>query len=863
MAHLPFCFAWATASETVFGPQHEVHDEVIASFLMEHPEGDAARLTLRIRNPLQGLIAPGRKRWAWLSWEIDSVVVPIFFGQLVATPDDMFGEVVTLVFVAKSAAFLLQRQAVAQTLKKLPGFDMIFYDPGTRDDPETILNGYSMLYHVDRVTHQVSVSDVLVGEDGEEIFDDADVPYKSVKYQREKAPKKSVTVAASVPWTQSFNGEVLSVVNETIQTYTGDGIMSDWPKPMTTLQGGWSVRNSRVRDHNEVQNAQSVSYQGGYTNQQREHSNGDILSQTWNVTMPVLAGPFLECVLTYRNQIGIIDPYSIPQTNVPAETELTWLDVPLWRLTLELDLQYEARRQRGERIKFTMRADIQEVIVEDEENISGDLITLDGADVGLPLIDVLKWISVKETAVDVGTIIVVVDTDEGGIVSYQICTTAGITGSTEPDFSELVGVTTPDGTSVWTSLGTELFTDAPDWIANDLVPLGEVLQPEIPKEVSYSTLLPPHPPPIAGVDVDLGTIVRASNGTLQQCTTAGTTGLNEPDFGDTRGDTTNDGSVVWTCLGTSVGSTAYQICVSSGTTGALKPAFAETVGATTLDGTVTWKSLGPDGGFIAPPIGNGGRRSYFPTDRGIQSIEHLLSVGRAWLRMASRAVKITFDCRPERIINLSCRKNATIIDRRLPGGYARGKIISYSLSANERGSGVIIGNVVIGCAIGNDTLVVTEGGEPDYVEVDYVEVGYQYMSGATYTHHEGDIAYGKPKDGLRDDDITFPLSREQAVISQGVEGFTEAQQRAAILHAFTIEQIPVPPGASTLEQALARQRLIALKNREGVAAALRDHPMSYKLVLANLTGGPFEVAYELDVGKLSIPKMIDLEAPPL
>ena len=92
------------------------------------------------------------------------------------------------------------------------------------------------------------------------------------------------------------------------------------------------------------------------------------------------------------------------------------------------------------------------------------------------------------------------------------------------------------------------------------------------------------------------------------------------------------------------------------------------------------------------PIGDVRRRSYFPTERGLRSLEYLIALARAHLLLRSRAVEVEFECRFERAIELSCRKNARVFDRRLPGGQALGKITAYSFGV-DGDTGAMIGSV--------------------------------------------------------------------------------------------------------------------------------------------------------------------------
>ncbi len=107
----PFFFSWSDPTETTFGPEHHVWDEDIVTFKLDHTEGNCATLDLDVRNPRIGLLNPGRKVWAWFSYDSGSGgVVALFFGRLVGVPTNLLAEVVTLSFIAKPLDFLAQKQ---------------------------------------------------------------------------------------------------------------------------------------------------------------------------------------------------------------------------------------------------------------------------------------------------------------------------------------------------------------------------------------------------------------------------------------------------------------------------------------------------------------------------------------------------------------------------------------------------------------------------------------------------------------------------------------------------------------------------------------------------------------------------------
>lgn len=866
---LPFCFAWVDETDTTFGAEHQVEDEKFFAFKLDHAEAGKPTLSIDILNPRVGLLSPSRKLWAWFSWYNGSAYVPLFFGRLVGIPDSLLGETLTLILVADPPDYLARKQAVAETLKIRPFYDPVFLDAAHRDDPDAILEGWSADYHVDRTSHAVTISDRLFGEDGIVVFDGNDVFYDSVQQTLEQPPRLAVAMDATVSWTQAASG-VIDFGARQFQSFSGDGLVSDWPKPLSTLQSGWSVAASSAIDTRGVGSALTASWSYSWHSTERFHEIGDTMSVSSSQSVPQInLDDAVMGVLTSNTVIGILDPYAVDSdgnpapVNDPPSSAITKAYCPLWDVHTSLSLRYDASRSRSERVRFTMTADLQPVLSAPDGATSSEIITQPGADVGAPLLNVLNQASIRGQPVSLGQVIAVPATNDPLILNanYQICIAAGTASATEPAYSDAVGVTTVDGSVTWAGLGTTLLTDVPDWSAATSIALGRVIRPLAPLWTNWEQLLPSVPAPTVGVPVSVGRIVRRNSGaSFQICTAAGTTGLVEPAFSDSRGAVTADGSAEWTCLGASLPDGAsYWLCTAAGDTGDLEPTFAGGAGTVVSDGDVSWTGLGLGGNFIGVPIGDVARRSYFPTERGRWSLEYLICVARAHLLQRARAVKVAWDCPFDQAVSLSCRKNARMSDARLPGGEALGKIVAYALQG-DGDSGDFHGHVEIGCAIGLGASPDLAPGDPTYVDADALVDGIQDFAGRVVLAGSADIGYSLPVDDVADDGLVFPLTRDQVVLHEEVHGTLDAQ-RTAIASAFAAARLAANQTAPTSEAvSLLNQQATARAGQNSVAVALKTNPIWYDLQLAPVTGQSFASEYAISLTPLSVPKMIDLGA---
>ncbi len=231
------------------------------------------------------------------------------------------------------------------------------------------------------------------------------------------------------------------------------------------------------------------------------------------------------------------------------------------------------------------------------------------------------------------------------------------------------------------------------------------------------------------------------------------------------------------------------------------------------------------------------RYVYFQTDRGLWSLEYLISVACAHLRIRARAVSVSWDIPFDAALEMSCRKNATLFDDRLPGGTATGKIIAYALTG-DGDAGSINANVTIGCAIGHDGTVVAVTGDPTWVENGWVEPGWQFYSGSTTTLAAGTVAYELPM--VEPGGLIYPLTKDQVVVEERID-------------VTTTDPVQVgedPPGYRTPFIYTDVTKYFATFPSQ-----------SYYLELLPTTNQVFNTPYTANVTTLKIPKQIDLEAP--
>lgn len=382
---MPFYFAWCGPGEA-FSEAHLREDELILSFDIAHLEGQIPTLDVEVKNPHVGLLAPGRLQWAWFSYFDGAAYTPLFYGRLIALPSNLLGEVVTLKFISRPTNFMAQKQSRAESLKVSPYYDPIWINQSMLDDPDTILESYSMAWHVDRFAQSVTVSDITFGEDVTEEFMPEDSFYDSVSISFAQTTQNQVIFDGKIDWTQEEVG-VVALPPTSITAANSGQIATDFPKAGQTLADGVTVASSTVDITTGDVSGGKIApkeYHFQYKNYEATHRDGDVLTYNFSQT-GYLSGGVVH--LTGGGTSGD------PEHGIAAEHHYSADYKGIMNggnghpnVQANLSVRYEMQRGRTEILKFVMVSELQSIITTpDDAPFNPIKISMQGSDVNLAL----------------------------------------------------------------------------------------------------------------------------------------------------------------------------------------------------------------------------------------------------------------------------------------------------------------------------------------------------------------------------------------------------------------------------------------------------------------------------------------------
>lgn len=387
---------------------HGVTAGKVISWAVEHSEGDFATMEIITRNPRVPLLSG--ELWATFSRNGS----PVFYGRLVGVPENLHQNTVRLLFLARPATYDADKAALAETLKADPlKYDPVWIAPDRRADPDVALEALPSHWHIDRVTHEVTVSDIIAGEDGTVVIDPNMIDRDSLDLTYGETPATSVSVKADLHWRQKANGEfsimkplvaafkaARSYYNGCMTTYTGDGLVGSWPKMGQSFGGGWSVSYSELWHDLEASSVLPVRMRtGGFASDSQPpmtggewipaHSGGINVvfdgdgDSAGGATYTSSGGQAYEITAEYT-MFGLSWTRPNYYDAGPADRGGPSL-VGFNRMALsgKLRIKFEADRERIETINFTLNADVQPLVaVSEDANLN---IELSSSEVDQPI----------------------------------------------------------------------------------------------------------------------------------------------------------------------------------------------------------------------------------------------------------------------------------------------------------------------------------------------------------------------------------------------------------------------------------------------------------------------------------------------
>ncbi|HAU29797.1 MAG TPA: hypothetical protein DCW68_06805 [Rhodospirillaceae bacterium] len=233
-----FTITVASAAGEAFDPEiHARNDEVVFQLDIAEREGEFAAAMVRVLTPASGLLASGRKRWAYISESNGAGGADLIFcGQVTGTPHMADGGTAELELIAQPPGWRAALDALATTLRVAPYYDALFFDLAAHPQPEDALAGRAAHYHWHRATGALSLVSLTAATSTIDLT--GLHAWKSMQMEISDAPVRRIAVRVEAQWTQQASGEtditsaVLSAMGSDpayVSTLTGTDFAARWP----------------------------------------------------------------------------------------------------------------------------------------------------------------------------------------------------------------------------------------------------------------------------------------------------------------------------------------------------------------------------------------------------------------------------------------------------------------------------------------------------------------------------------------------------------------------------------------------------------------------------------------------------------
>lgn len=156
--------------------------------------------------------------------------------------------------------------------------------------------------------------------------------------------------------------------------------LSEWPKPGASIGGGWVADEAWAIDLAGVQNAAVTTYTSSYTNRATSHAIGDTMSA--NISEERITGFNGQKHIVSHTVDAKIASVGLGYGDDPSayvrETTEYALEYLIW---CGLSLKADATRSFAETLKFTLTADVQNVLFDVTSEQETETIEINAGDV--------------------------------------------------------------------------------------------------------------------------------------------------------------------------------------------------------------------------------------------------------------------------------------------------------------------------------------------------------------------------------------------------------------------------------------------------------------------------------------------------